>query len=136
MKFRLAPDFDGTESANKTTLSNWDMEHGYNHTKDVKSYPYRVFGTGRHASFSVVMRMLTADIDHLCRLYQIFGFFTFFEIHISFALDFKLRFQFKCTQIQPVKCWLREFQSNIYINFKSVSFIFSNFETFSKFSSI
>lgn len=79
MKFRLAPDFDDIDAANQTTLSNWDMEHGYNHTKDVESYPYRVFGTGRHASFSVVLRMLTADIDHLCRLYLTLVFFTYFD---------------------------------------------------------
>lgn len=63
--FSLAPDFNRMEFPNQTQ-SNWDMEHGYKGAKDVDTYPYRVFGTGSHASFSVVLKVLNNDLDYLC----------------------------------------------------------------------
>lgn len=62
--FRMCSGFQG--STWQLPLSNWDMELGYSKLKDTESYPYRVYGTGCHDSFSVVMKVPNDDIDHLC----------------------------------------------------------------------
>lgn len=61
----MAPDFDGFNFS-EAPRSNWNSENGYNHSEGVESYPYRVFGTGRHASFTIMLKILNQDIDYLC----------------------------------------------------------------------
>lgn len=46
--------------------SNWDMEEGYDFPKDTEPYPFRIFGTGKGASFSILLRVFNQDIDYLC----------------------------------------------------------------------
>lgn len=46
--------------------SDWNIENGYDKQIKNEPYPYRVFGTGKRASFTVVMRTFNYDIDHLC----------------------------------------------------------------------
>lgn len=46
--------------------SNWSLESGYNDPDNLDIYPFHVFGTGKKASFTVLLRMFTHDIDRLC----------------------------------------------------------------------
>lgn len=63
--FRLAPDLFDTKAS--PPASNYDIESGYtNRTRSIELYPVRVFGTGKEASFVVLLRMFTYDIDRLC----------------------------------------------------------------------
>lgn len=42
------------------------METGYGESNNVEMYPYRVYGTGKPASFTVLLRVFNHDIDYLC----------------------------------------------------------------------
>lgn len=42
------------------------MELGYDMSRGVQSYPYRVFGTGTQAGFVVQLRSSNRDIEYLC----------------------------------------------------------------------
>lgn len=44
------------------TPSRWHMEDGYEDSNDTELYPYRIFGTGKSASFAVVMRTFDQDM--------------------------------------------------------------------------
>lgn len=48
------------------TPSNWHVEYGYEDLNGTEKYPYRIFGTGKSASFAVIMRIFEQDIDYLC----------------------------------------------------------------------
>lgn len=60
----MAPDFFNT--THEPPRSNWNMGLGYKHAKDVEPYPFRVFGTGQQFSLSILLRVLSHDLDYLC----------------------------------------------------------------------
>lgn len=66
MNFRLSPDFFNISVRNQS-FSNWNMEYGYSkRSTNVDPYPLRVFGTGKQASFTILLRVDNEDIDHVC----------------------------------------------------------------------
>lgn len=62
--FRLSEDFQYLNH-NKTS-DFWSLEKGYS-TRDEKTYPRRVMGSGARAGLNIVLKLNQADLDYLCR---------------------------------------------------------------------
>lgn len=59
ISFRMSPDFFSTSFDQPP--SNWDMEAGYDKPRNTEKYPFRVFGTGKQASFTVLLRVFNHE---------------------------------------------------------------------------
>lgn len=64
--FRIMPNFSQSNQSMAQNSSQWCPENGGYTTKDPNAYPYRAFGMGRRASFTVIMKVLNSDLDYLC----------------------------------------------------------------------
>lgn len=60
----MAPNFFNI--TNEPPRSNWNMELGNEQPKDIELYPFRVFGAGQQFSLSILLRVVSHDLDYLC----------------------------------------------------------------------
>lgn len=67
--FRVAPELFSVTG--KPNVSNWNLQDGYKDKLVGKSsqefYPHRVQGTGSLNGLSIILNLLTADLDYICQ---------------------------------------------------------------------